>query len=215
MSGGTAATATATAAAAATAGTAVDISTTAAALAALGGGASTAASIGTYASLASSVIGGIGAIQQGRASSASAKYNSAIASNNATIATQNAQFAGEAGEAQAAMSEKKTRAEVGSIQNNQAASGINVNSGSAVDVRSSAAENGELDAITIRSNAARQAYGYQAQSTSENAQATLDKSQAGYDSTAGDISGATTFLGGAGNAGLNYEKYLQAGGLNS
>ncbi len=57
----------------------------------------------------------------------------------------------------------KTRGQVGAIEASQAASNITVGSGSAVDVRSSAAEMGELDALTIRSNAEKQAYGYQTQ----------------------------------------------------
>lgn len=184
-------------------------------LEAVGISAATASAIGTAASVGGAVIGGLGAISQAQSQAASAKYSSQVAAENATIANQNAQWAGQSGEQQAAMSEQKTRAEVGSIQANQAASGINVNTGSAVDVRSSAVENGELDAITIRSNAARQAYGYQTQSTSDVAQSTLDKSQAGYDSTAGDISGASTLIGGIGSASNNYTKYLQAGGMSS
>lgn len=44
-----------------------------------------------------------------------------------------------------------------------AASGVDVNSGSAVDVQADTRHLGELDALTIRTNAAREAWGYQVQ----------------------------------------------------
>lgn len=181
--------------------------------AAEGGG--TFAELGTIASIGSSLIGGVGSLISGNAKSESAKYNAAVAANNATIASQNATRAAQAGEAQAAMSQQKTRATVGAIKASQAASGIDVNQGSAVDVRSSAAELGELDAITIRSNAARTAYGYQTQSASDTAQSNLDKFTAENDETASEIGAGTTVLGGLGSASLNYGKFLNNGGMSA
>jgi hypothetical protein len=201
------------AAMAATAGAALDFSGTAAALSGLAAGGTSLATIGSYASLASSVIGGIGSLTKGMAGSQSAKYNAAIASQNASIAQQNAQRASMAGEQAAAMKERQTRANVGQIEANQAASGIDVNKGSAPDVRSSAAMNGELDAITIRSNAARDAYGYQTDSAKYTGEAALHRSEAGYDAMGGYIDTGTTILGGVGNAGLKYQAYQNAGGL--
>lgn len=55
---------------------------------------------------------------------------------------------------------------MGAIKAAEAAGNVDVNSGSAVDVQSSAAALGELNAITIRGNAAKEAYGYETQSTS-------------------------------------------------
>lgn len=223
MSGGTAATATvAGVSAGVTAGTVATVadaafmgSIAAAGSAGLGSAAAgfSLASLGTYASLAGSAISGIGAISKMGAASQSAKYNAAIAGQNATIAAENAHRAGLAGEQQAAMKEQETRAKVGQIAANQAASGIDINKGSAPDVRSSAAQNGELDAITIRSNAAREAYGYQTQGTSYAGQAKLGKQEAGYDSTAGLIDAGSTLLGGIGDTGLKYKAYQNAGGL--
>lgn len=188
---------------------AADAAATAAASAAAEGGAVTLADIGLYSSLGSSLIGGIGALQSGNAQSAASKYNAQIAAENSTIAQQNATWAGEAGEQQAGEASQKTRATVGAIQAAQAANNVDVNSGSAVDVRSTAAQLGELSAINIRSNAARSAYGYQTASTSQTAQSELDTYNAGQESLAGETGAATSLLGGAGNAGLNYAKYLQ------
>lgn len=173
----------------------------------------TLAGVAETASIAGAAIGAIGAIQQGKAASASANYNSEVAANNAKIATQNANLAIQEGNAAVEQQQVKTRAEVGAIKANQAAGGIDVNTGSAVDVRSSAAQTGELSAINIRANAARTAYGYQTGAASDTGQAALDKSEASSAGIAGDIGGAATALSGAGNAALNYNKFVGSNSL--
>lgn len=158
-------------------------------------------------------IQAIGQYQQGQAASESAKYNSQVAENNATIARQNAVWAGQEGEANAAAKEQQTRATLGSIKAAQGANGVDVNSGSNLDVRSSAEQLGELDAINIRANAARSAYGYQTTASNQEAQSGLDKYEAESSSTAGDIGAGASLLTGSGNAGLGYERYLTNSGF--
>lgn len=174
--------------------------------------ATTLAYVGAASAVAGAATTAVGQFQAADAASSSAKYNAQIAANNATIATQNASYAARAGTAQAEQAQLQSRAKVGSIVANQAASGINVNSGSALDVQSSADKLGELNAITVKSNAARQAYGYQTQSTSFSSQSQLDQHQSGADITAGDIGATGTVLGGIGSAGSNYAKFVNAGG---
>ncbi len=195
-------------ASAALAGGSLAAATTAAALPSL-------ATAGTALSAVSAGVGALGQLQSARAASNSANYNAQVAANNAKLQTQNAALAGAEGEANAGNAAMRTRAEVGSIKTAQAASGVDVNSGSAVDVRSSASELGELNALTIRSNAAKQAYGFQTAATSDTAQSQLDKAQASYASEAGDIGAANTFLGGESNAALNYAKFRSSNGLNT
>jgi hypothetical protein len=160
------------------------------------------------------VTGALGAIQQGKAQAASARFNAAVAGINAQQAERNAQMASEAGMAQAAMRERQTRAEVGQLKANQAASGIDVNSGSALDVRSSAAELGELDALTVRSNATKEAYGYSTQANSFRNEAGLENAEAENDETAGNVGAASTLLGAAGSGFDNYTKYRMQGGFS-
>ena len=174
--------------------------------------ATTLAYAGLAASAVGAGVGAVGAIEQGNATSAAEKYNAQIAANNAKIATQSANYAGAAGNAQAEQAGLQSRAKVGSIIANQAAGNIDVNTGSALSVRSSAAELGELNAITIRSNAARTAYGYQTQSANDTAQSALDTTSAANATTASDFSAGTTVLGGLGSAASNYAKFTQAGG---
>lgn len=52
---------------------------------------------------------------------------------------------------------------IGSQRAGIAASGVDVNYGSAVDVQADTKHLGELDALTMRTNAAREAWGYQVQ----------------------------------------------------
>jgi hypothetical protein len=171
------------------------------------------------ASMAASTIGAgvgaYGAIESGEAASASASYQAQVAANDAQIADQNAQYATAAGNAQASQQQLKTAAQIGAIRAAQAANGLDVNSGSDLDVQSSAKELGELDTLTIQNNAARQAYGYETQSMSYTAQSGLDTAQSGQALTAGTIGGVGSILGGVSSVGSQYMNYQLLGALNS
>lgn len=177
--------------------------------------ATTLATIAVATSVAGAGVGAYGAIKQGEATSNAEKYNAQVATNNAAIAEQSAQRAGAAGNAQAEQASLKTRATVGAIKANQAASGVDVNSGSSLDVRSSAQELGELNAINVRSNAANAAYGYKVQAASYSGQSTLDQYAASTATSAADISAGGTVLSGIGGASSNYSKFLQQGSLST
>lgn len=146
------------------------------------------------ASIAGTAMSVYGSMQQGKAAKQSAQYSARIAENNAEIARRNATFASHEGAANAERKSMETRANVGAIKSAQAASGVDVGGGSAVDVRSSAAELGQLSAITIRSNAARRAYGYQTDAASSTAQAELDRAQGKNAEKSGYIDAAGTLL---------------------
>ncbi len=167
------------------------------ALLALGTSASTAATGSAIFSGLGMVTSALGAIQQGQAAKQSAKYNAEVQQNNAAIARQNATLAGREGAANAAIQQQKTRENVAAIKSAQAGNGVNVNTGSAVDVQSGAAEAGLLNAITVRSNAARQAYGYQTQASSSEAQSELDKAQGKNAETASYVNAGSTLIGSA------------------
>jgi hypothetical protein len=173
----------------------------------MGIGTGTIAAIGLGTSLLGTAAGVYGQVQAASAASGAAKYNQQIEQQNSQIANNNAVQAGQAGEAQAGAAQQKTRAEAGAIKANQAASNVDVNSGSAVDVQSSASELGELNAITVRGNAAKQAYSYETQAAGYQDQSNLSGAQAESASTAGEIGATSTFLGGLGSAGSNWAKY--------
>lgn len=174
--------------------------------------AATMALIAMGTSMAGGAVSAYGAIQSGDAQSKAALYNRDVSLQNAKSAKDNAGLVSEAGSARVGIEGQKTRSNIGSIVANQAASGIDVNSGSAVDVRASAAELGLMDAMTIRSNAVKEAYGYQVQSVGHEAQAGLDLMESKEAKKAAKINAVGTFLGSAGNAGANYQNYQIASG---
>ncbi len=178
--------------------------------------ATTAASAGLFSgisglqalSLGASALSGLGQAQAGRAASQSAAYNAQIAANNQVIAQQNATAAIQEGEANAGAASQKTKAQVGGILAEQGASGVNVNSGSSVDVRSSAAQNGELNAINIRADAARRAYGYQSEGANDKIQENLDKAESKNASITSGVESAGTLLSGVTNPNNPFGAYL-------
>lgn len=145
-----------------------------------------------------------GAGMSAYAQSQSADYNAQVARNNQIVANQNAGMAIEQG-AQAEQTQRiKTGSMISGAEAQQAASGINPNTGSALNVRSSAAETGELDADTIRYNSNLQARNLQYQSSQFGAQAQLDSSMAGW-------SVANSILGGASSVSNKWLQYQQSG----
>ncbi len=150
----------------------------------------------------STVMNAVGDIQKSRAAAASAGYNAKVAQNNALIAEQNAAFAGAEGEQQAGAEGLKTKATYGGTLARQGASGVDIKSPSFENVLTSEAELGKVNAMNIRSNAARQAYGYQTAATSDLAQAQLDRAQQKYDKESGYINAFSTVLGGATKAAM-------------
>src|SRR5262249_15152910 len=97
------------------------------------------------------------------------------------------------------------------IRAGQASSGLDVNSGSPLEVQSSAKELGELDALTVRNAAAQKAYGFQTQATGFEAQAGLDRSAASSALTGGFISGVGSILGGASSVSDKWLRLNDAG----
>lgn len=156
------------------------------------------ATIGLLGSLASGAIGGGSAIMGGIAKSQSESYQSQVAYNNAIIAERQATAAKEAGDAQAFGNDLKTANTMGQQKVTQAANGLDVNTGSAVDVRTSTEQLGRLDTLTILHNASKAAMGADFQAAnfrSEGAarQASSDNAiTAGFLSAAGSVAGAAS-----------------------
>lgn len=182
----------------------------------MGVGASTLAIAGIAASAIGTGVSVLGSIQSSNATRQAANYQAQVAANNAAIAQGQANQATAAGATAVEQQGLKTRAEVGAIKAAEGASNVDVNTGSNVDVRSSAAELGQLDALTIRSNAAKQAYGYEIAGAGFTGQAGLAQAQAAQAGTAGGISAAGSLLSGASGVSNQYLRWQQvAGGFGS
>jgi hypothetical protein len=119
-------------------------------------------------------ISALGGMQSAEAQKQNLFYQAAVAANNAQIARQNAEMETQTGQSQMTMEGMKNRSIIGTMKAGQAASGVDVNTGSFVNARAGAAEIGALNQATIGSNAARKAYGFQVQAMNDLAQSQMD-----------------------------------------
>ena len=117
--------------------------------------------------------------QEVKAANKAAEYNAQIQERNAQIADIQAKDA----EARGAVEEKQYRLKLQQLQGSQraaaAGSGVLVDVGSPFDVLNDTVSYGELDALTIRRNAAVEAWGYRNQGVDYRQQANLSRSQKG------------------------------------
>lgn len=111
--------------------------------------------------------------QQAAASAAQAEYQAAILRNNQIRAEQLAQDAIERGRVEEAEQRRTTRRLISAQEAGFAGKGVQVNVGTPLEVREETARLGELDALTIRNNAAREAAGFRAQGADFAGEATL------------------------------------------
>lgn len=149
-------------------------------------------------SLAGTAVSAFGSVEQGA-------YSGQVADNNAKVAKQNAEYSLEAGEQQADTESRKGAAAGAHLKAQQAASGVDVNTGSAVDVQAGERETNKLDAETVFQNAQLQAYGYTTQATNYEAQSKQDV-------TAGIIGGASSLLENASQLGPKWGIGSSTGG---
>lgn len=152
-------------------------------------------------------VSAYGNYQQTKAANSAAEYNAQLQKRNADVADMQAKDAIQRGEVE----EKQFRLNVSKLKGQQragfGASGAVVDSGSSLDVLKDTAEFGELDALTIRHNAAVEAWGFKNQAANFTGQADLSRLQkrsAGFaaGSTlitgAGQVAGQATTYAGAG-----------------
>ena len=158
--------------------------------------------IGAGVGAAGTVLGGIA---QGNAAS----YQAQVAQNNATIEQNNAKYAVQAGQARAQATSLKNAAAGGAVKAAQAASGIDVNTGSAVDVQKTQRELGQLDTETVLNNSELQAYGYRSAATSYSATAGLEETEAAQAPIGAAIGATGNLLSNASSLGLNWAKLGQ------
>ena len=146
--------------------------------------------------LGSTLFGMAGTIQQGQAAAKAQEYNAKVQDINAVMAERRAKDALERGKDE----EQRKRQEVAQIQGRQraamAAYGLDLSFGSPLDTLVDTAVAGELDALTIRTNAAREAYEHEVDATGKRASAKLSRMSASAASKAGYLEAAGTILGG-------------------
>lgn len=154
--------------------------------------------IAMVASLAGTAMSAVGQMQAGKAQSAAAKHEQLVANNNAIIANRMADDARKRGDVEEEDHRRKTAALQARQVTVMAANNLDVTSGSPLDVLGDTATLGELDALTIRANARREALGHQAQAMNFEAQGQAAGLKASAAKTAGTIGALGTIAGGIG-----------------
>lgn len=161
--------------------------------------------------LAGAGLNAAGSYMGMQAQSQAAAYQAAVARNNADTARENASFDSAAGNIAATNVGLRTRARVGAQIADAGAAGVESRTGSEAAVVGGIRQMGMQDAETVRSNAAKRAWGDEVQATSFQNQATLDTFESGVASTMAPLAAAGTFLSGASTVGGNFLKASQWG----
>jgi len=168
-----------------------------AAFGAVAAGTATAAQValatGTVAVGLSTVGAGVAAFSAFKQS----QFQAQVAKNNALIAKNNADSSLMSGQAAESASRMQTSLRVGQALAAQGANGVDVNFGSPAAVRGSLINEGDLDALTIRHNAAVNALGYIQQSQDFSATARADQLAGANTLVGGTLNAASTLIGGA------------------
>jgi hypothetical protein len=167
------------------------------------------ASIGTTA--LGAVTGAVGSSAEGAAVQAQSRYQAAVARNNKILSERAARDAIARGEIAETVSRSQTAQLIGAQRAQQAAQGIEVDTGSALDVITDTAGLGELDALTIRSNAEREAADFLAQGSNFEASARLAEARGQTAGTAAGIGSVGTLLTGATSVAEKWFAFKQQG----
>jgi hypothetical protein len=171
--------------------------------------------VGIGATLAGGITSAIGAESSAAATQQSYNYQAGVAQINSTIDLQNADYARSQGETQAMQYGLQAGQRQAQIRNTQAASGLDVNSGSAAAVQASQKTITGIDTAQIRSNAAKTAYDYDVKSTMDLNQSTLDVMAGDNAITAGNFQAASSILGSVGSVSSKWMQGSQSGMFGS
>lgn len=162
-------------------------------------------------SVISAAVGTAGAIQQNQTAQAQSSYQAQVARNNAILADRAAKRAEQQGEIAAKNNADKARALKGRQLASLAANGVDVGSGTAVDILGDTAAQAQLDQNTIRDNALQTANNYRAQGSQFRSESDLYGS-----SSPGTFSGVGgTLLTGTGKVADKWYQLDQAGAFDS
>lgn len=167
----------------------------------------TLTAISIASTVASTGMGVMSSIQQGKARQAQAEYQADVARQNQQLAEQQASAQRKEGYDNMIAKRQETAKLIGRQRAAAGASGATVDVGSSLDLQADTAAQGEIDALNIYNQASDKAYGTQLQGWGYGQQA------AGYDAQA-DAAGSSiwsnaagTALGGIAQIGSTWGKY--------
>ena len=161
--------------------------------------------------LGSTIFGALtqatGAATAGQAQEQTNKFLGTQAFYNSQVAEQNSALAREHGEAEAQKYGIGARERMGQIKASQASSGLDVNSGSAIQVQKSQQLVSDMDLDQIRANAAKTAYNFDVEAVQDKNQGQLYFMSGSNAAKAGAINATSSIISGAGSVA---SKWLQA-----
>lgn len=146
-----------------------------------------------------------GAYNQAQTQKATLGYEAAVADNNAKIADYQARTEQQIGVQQEQAQQLKTANLFGAQRAAMAANGIDLGQGSATDILTGTQFMGERDALTIRDNAARRAWGYNVSAQNYRGEAATERTMGG--AIGPGMAAATSLLTGAAGLAGNRKKY--------
>jgi hypothetical protein len=167
---------------------------------ALGASAASAAAVGAMAtfSLAAGALSAVSSVQAGRSARQAGEYNAKVAENQAAVETFAGHDAAVRGADRAAMRIENSRRIAGAQVAKFGASGVDVTSGTPLDLLTETAGFGELDALTEINNARREQYGHDVGAVNARAQAGLDRFTGRASERTGYMNAGGTILGSVG-----------------
>lgn len=168
--------------------------------------------IAIAASIAGTAISAMGAIQQANATASAERYNEQVARNNAQTAEANQHDAMRRAQGEI----DKVRLKQGQLAGKQtvamAANGVDLASGSPLDILGDTAMMGEMDALTAKNNSDREARNFEVQKNNFLDEANLHSMKASSARSAGTLAAVGTALTGLGSvSGEWYKAFGKAG----
>lgn len=152
------------------------------------------AAVGIGGSLLSGVIGAKGAEQSAQAQAAAYQYKAGVALLNKQINTTNASWAIQAGGIRSEEAGMTAGQQIGETKVVQAASGIDVTSGTNQRVRDAQETVSRFDENVISWDAAKTAWGFESKAATDEAEANLDIMASHTAKEAGDISALSSYI---------------------
>ena len=186
-----------------------------AAFGAIAAGSATAAQVAIATGTIATGISAVGAGAAAYSAFKQSQFQAQVAKNNAIIAKNNADSALESGQAAESASRERTSLRVGAALAAQGANGVDVGFGSPALVRGSLINEGELDALTVRHNAAVNALGYIQQSQGYSAEASADQMAGTNALIGGALNVGSSFIGGASSLYSKIAGFQQSGAISA
>jgi hypothetical protein len=166
-------------------------------------------------SAASTGMSYLGSQQQGKAAKQQADYQAQVSRNNAQVAEWQAEDSQARGKIEEDQHRRKVQQLIGSQKAGISGSGFELGDDTSQSIIGDTAMFGELDALTIRNNAEREAWGYRVQGSNYTADAGLMTARGQSAQSAAKMQGYTDLLGGASKFASGYSTSAKKFGWGS